>query len=228
MQNLRFWLVRKYCMLCAAQHTRSCFYACCQLTAAAALLCSTQDPNLTFGDWATRTNARINEIKQQQDSVAAVSISGPDGITATVGQVVAAFQAAGASTAWLPAAPAVGPPLSVADYNLATWDGNTTAYLSCNLDIRGPEYLGMCTDMPVTCASQTNDTAPYSCARVEDNSTVPGTIRNSTYRWEKAPVLTDAAQHRCLCCTRRMKDNIWACSALVFSAQSCAQGGCSA
>ncbi|WIA39913.1 hypothetical protein OEZ86_013355 [Tetradesmus obliquus] len=141
-----------------------------------------QDPNLTFGDWATRTNARINEIKQQQDSVAAVSISGPDGITATVGQVVAAFQAAGATTAWLPAAPAVGPPLSVADYNLATWDGNTTAYLSCNLDIRGPEYLGMCTDMPVTCASQTNDTAPYSCARVGDNSTVPGTIRNSTYR----------------------------------------------
>eukprot|EP00883_Tetradesmus_obliquus_P001212 jgi/Sobl393_1/11292/SZX78320.1 len=141
-----------------------------------------QDPNLTFGDWATRTNARINEIKQQQDSVAAVSISGPDGITATVGQVVAALQAAGATTAWLPAAPAVGPPLSVADYNLATWDGNTTAYLSCNLDIRGPEYLGMCTDMPVTCASQTNDTAPYSCARVGDNSTVPGTIRNSTYR----------------------------------------------
>jgi hypothetical protein len=145
-------------------------------------LASLQDPNLTFGDWATRTAARIAEIKTQQDSVAAVSITGPDGTTATVGQVLAAFQAAGATTAWLPAAPAVGSPVAIADYNLATWDGNTTAYLSCNLELRGPEYLGTCTDMPVTCAGQTNDTAPYACTRIEDNSTVSGSIRNSTYR----------------------------------------------
>jgi hypothetical protein len=141
-----------------------------------------QDPNLTFGDWAIRTTARIAEIKTQQDSVAAVSITGPDGTTATVGQVLAAFRAAGATTAWLPAAPALGSPVVIADYNLATWDGNTTAYLSCNLELRGPEYLGTCTDMPVTCASQSNDTAPYACTRIEDNSTVPGSVRNSTYR----------------------------------------------
>jgi hypothetical protein len=149
--------------------------------------------------------------------VAAVSVSGPDGATATVGQVVAAFQAAGATAAWLPAAPAIGPPIAVADYNLATWDGKTTAYLSCNLDLRGPEYLGTCIDMPVTCAAQTNDTAPYSCMRAADNSTVPGSIRNSTYRCEQASVMVQrqriacAAHHLCLAalCTAAVLAEYW-------------------
>jgi hypothetical protein len=95
-------------------------------------------------------------------------------------QVRAAFAAAGANTTWLPAAPAVSP-LAV-DYNLATWDGNTTAYLTCNLNIRGPEYLGSCASLPVTCTSNAADSAPYNCTRVSDGTPVAGNISSATYR----------------------------------------------
>lgn len=92
----------------------------------------------------------------------------------------AAFAAAGANTTWLPAAPALGP-LAV-DYNLATWGGNTTAYLTCNLDIRGPEYLGRCVAMPVSCTSNPVDSRPYNCTKLDDSSVILGSISNATYR----------------------------------------------
>lgn len=97
-------------------------------------------------------------------------------------QVRAAFAAANATASFLPAAPALGA-LAV-DYNLAVWEGNTTAYLTCNLDIRGPEYLGTCVDMPVTCAANTaaSDARPYNCTRLSDGGVVAGNISDASYR----------------------------------------------
>jgi hypothetical protein len=97
-----------------------------------------------------------------------------------VGQVQAAFTAAGANSTFLPAAPAVGP-LAV-DYNLAVWEGNTTAYLGCNLEVRGPEYQGRCAGMPVTCQPLTIDSRPYNCTSLTDGSVISGNISNANYR----------------------------------------------
>jgi hypothetical protein len=143
-----------------------------------------QDANLTFIDYGARVQARIVELAAQEADVAAISITGPDSRKATIAQVRSAFQSAGGNTTWLPAAPALGSLLAV-DYNLATWSGNTTAYMTCNLAIRGPEYLGTCSDMPVSCAVNSSDTSgmyPYKCNRVSDNGTVAGSISNSSYR----------------------------------------------
>lgn len=141
----------------------------------------TQDPGVTFSTYATRTIARIAEIATQQANVLQISIQSPDSTNATISDIVDAFKAAGASTTTLPASPSLGP--FALDYNLAQWGGNTTAYLTCNLDVRGPEYLGACVDLPVTCTNNPgSDTRPYNCTKVADNSTVPGTIRNITYR----------------------------------------------
>lgn len=140
-----------------------------------------QDPNITFSTYATRTIARIAEIAAQQASVRQISIQGPNKLTATIGDITAAFAAAGANTTVLPAAPGLGQ--FAIDYNLAQWDGNTTAYLTCNLDIRGPEYLGTCVDLPVTCTTNTgSDTNPYNCTNLSDGTSVPGSIRNVSYR----------------------------------------------
>lgn len=95
-------------------------------------------------------------------------------------QVRAAFTAANVTASFLPAAPALGG-LAV-DYNLAVWDGNTTAYLTCNLDIRGPEYVGTCMDMPVTCAANAVDARPYNCTRLSDGAGVAGNISDASYR----------------------------------------------
>jgi hypothetical protein len=138
-----------------------------------------QDAGISFAEYATRARARITEIAAQQASVAALSIVGPDQ-TATVGQLQAAFTAAGANNTFVPAASAIT--LLAVDYNLATWEGNTTAYLSCNLAVRGPEYLGRCVDMPVTCGSTTIDAQPYNCSSLADGSVVAGNISDASYR----------------------------------------------
>jgi hypothetical protein len=142
-----------------------------------------QDAGITFAEYASRARARIAEIAAQQADIAALTINGPAEQSATVGQVVAAFTAAGANTTWLPAAPALGvSDRPVTDYNLATWSGNATAYLTCNLGVRGPEYLGRCLPMPVSCTASVVDGAPYVCTRLGTNTTVPGSLANATYR----------------------------------------------
>jgi hypothetical protein len=99
--------------------------------------------------------------------------------------VVAAFQAAGANATWLPPAPALSA-VGVDDYNLASWGGNVTAFLTCSLDTRGPEFLGSCQPMPVACAVQTpaSSDVPYACTRASDGSNVTGSLANATYRQE--------------------------------------------
>lgn len=65
------------------------------------------------------------------------------------------------------------------DYNLINWLGNTTAYMRANLDTRGPEYLGTCQDMSVSCVATSNDTTPYNCTLLANNATVGGNITSS-------------------------------------------------
>lgn len=68
-------------------------------------------------------------------------------------------------------------------YNLVEWQGNNTAYMSCDLPSRGREYVGQCAAMPVTCvANGNNDTVPYNCTDAATNATVPGTLASVTYR----------------------------------------------
>lgn len=148
-------------------------------TAAAIAATDLQDAGISFAGYAARARARIIEIADQQASVAALPIAGPDQ-TATVGQVQAAFTAAGANSTFVPAAPAIAP-LAV-EYNLATWGGNTTAYLGCSLAVRGPEYLGRCVNMPVTCGPTAVDAQPYNCSSLADGSGVAGNISDASYR----------------------------------------------
>jgi len=67
-------------------------------------------------------------------------------------------------------------------YNLAAWEGSTTAYLTCNLDMRGPEYQGRCVALPVSCKAQSVDSQPYNCTKLADGSLVPGNISIAAYR----------------------------------------------
>lgn len=137
---------------------------------------------MTFATYANRTIARVAEIGVQQANVSGISMAGPNSTTTTIAAITAAFKSAGANTTVLPASTDINQ--FAVDYNLASWDGNTTAYLTCNLDIRGPDYVGKCTDLPVQCVvNPGSDTNPYNCTRFSDNSTVAGSIRNVTYRW---------------------------------------------
>jgi len=47
------------------------------------------------------------------------------------------------------------------DYNQVVWDGGPECYMTCNLQVRGPEYLGQCVDR-ITCTRE-NNTIPYEC-----------------------------------------------------------------
>uniref|UniRef100_A0A7S0NBN4 Polycystin cation channel PKD1/PKD2 domain-containing protein n=1 Tax=Chlamydomonas leiostraca TaxID=1034604 RepID=A0A7S0NBN4_9CHLO len=68
-------------------------------------------------------------------------------------------------------------------YNLISWDGNTTAYMVANLDVRGPAYLGTCTSLPVSClVNQNNDTVPYNCTDLSTGAPVPGNLSDISYR----------------------------------------------
>ncbi len=69
------------------------------------------------------------------------------------------------------------------DYNLVVWQGNNTAYLTCELPNRGPEYYGTCTNMAVTCLNNNNnDTIPYNCTRLSDGAPVTGSLSVVAYR----------------------------------------------
>ncbi len=127
--------------------------------------------------------ARLAEIERQRVSVASTSLAPPGyRASSTVGTLRAAFESAGGNASVLPRPISLPAPFNI-DYNLATWEGSSTAYLTCNLALRGAEYIGMCTPMEVVCTPNgTNDTRPYNCTRSASNTTVPGTIRDAGYR----------------------------------------------
>ncbi|GIL44962.1 hypothetical protein Vafri_2402 [Volvox africanus] len=109
----------------------------------------------------------------------------------TVGGILKTFNNSNANNTFLPnpTDPLLGS-LRIS-YNFATWVGNTSAYMRCNLADRAPDYVGQCVAMKVTCLSTVNDTMPYICSRNETYTdgtsnivTVPGTIGDGTYRAE--------------------------------------------
>lgn len=51
--------------------------------------------------------------------------------------------------------------LNFIEYNQVTWSGGADAYLTCNLEVRGPEYIGAC-QQSIEC-SRPNNTVPYEC-----------------------------------------------------------------
>ncbi|KAL6749264.1 hypothetical protein V8C86DRAFT_2852326 [Haematococcus lacustris] len=66
-------------------------------------------------------------------------------------------------------------------YNLTWWQGNTTAYLSCNLDSRAPEYQGTCVAMPVSCNATGNESTPYNCTNYVTGA-LTGNVSDTLYR----------------------------------------------
>jgi len=66
------------------------------------------------------------------------------------------------------------------EYNLVKWAGNTTGYLKCDLEKRGPEYLGTCTPQAVTCAASGSDTAPWECTDGTSSALFPATSPYNT------------------------------------------------
>ena len=61
-------------------------------------------------------------------------------------------------------------------YNLVSWEGSATAYMTCNLGSRAPEYSGRCAAAAnVTCRQQSgNATMPYLCTDLKTGIPGPG------------------------------------------------------
>jgi len=152
------------------------------------------NPNITGLDIVQRANARIAEVQgQMQDTLINVTLIPPP--TSSIGnktilEVVSQFLAAGASdplvanvsNVFLPDANSTALGDLRFDYNLVFWQGNTSAYMQCNLDQRGPKWLGVCQPMNVTCLVQANDTVPYICTDIASNTTIGGSLNNLAYR----------------------------------------------
>lgn len=140
------------------------------------------DPAISFATLASRAQARITEVRGQAAEAAAIVVPAPLGNT-TLANILSAFTAAGASRTFLPqqTAPALAP-LNFT-YDLATWQGNTTAYMQCALDARGAQFIGTCVAQNVTCAVTANDTTPYNCTDVASGSAIAGNISVVAYRW---------------------------------------------
>ena len=72
------------------------------------------------------------------------------------------------------------------EYNFVSWTGNTTAYMQCALDSRGPQYLGQCVTMNQTCTVSNLDTAPYNCTLPGGTApyptSLPYNLSNADYR----------------------------------------------
>jgi hypothetical protein len=106
-------------------------------------------------------------------------------VNTTLGALVDTFSAANASARAVPrpSSPLLGK--MTTSYNLAIWAGNTTAYMKCDLEDRGKDYLGECVAMNVTCTASTNDTVPYTCVDLTSatpNTTIPGSLSTPSYR----------------------------------------------
>ncbi|GLC33126.1 hypothetical protein PLESTB_000367500 [Pleodorina starrii] len=100
----------------------------------------------------------------------------------TVKDVALAFAAANATNATLPDPDNRELKEYGIAYDLVSWQGNTTAYMRCALELRAPSYTGECVAMNNTCVATVNDTVPYNCTYLPGGATVPGSLANSSYR----------------------------------------------
>lgn len=138
------------------------------------------DAGMTHVQYGARAAARIAEIGTQQVSVAGIQVTGPLA-TLAVADVKTAFATAGANATVLPAMTSISGPLNIS-YNLVAWQGNTTAYLLCNMPGRAPSYVGTCQTNTVACVATTTDRTPYNCTTLSTGATVLGNISQSSYR----------------------------------------------
>lgn len=163
----------------------------------------TQDPNMTFVAWGSRAEARASEIAAQRAEVDAMALhldavgdGGSGGGGKTVGALVRAFRGAGATSSFLPPLNSTALGAYAAAYDLASWGGGAYEFVSCDLVRRAPEYVGVCSAKPVSCAPTSDDNRPYNCTRLIDGgggdgngnggapagTTVQGNLTSSAYR----------------------------------------------
>ncbi len=71
--------------------------------------------------------------------------------------------------------------LAQVNYDFIVWPGNTTAYLYCDLPLRGPQYVGTCISMDsLTCVASNNVSNPFACTNA--TSVIAGNISDTSYR----------------------------------------------
>ena len=204
------------------------------------------NPNVTLLDLSARAKARIIEASfQQNDTLFNITIPPPLSNTTydnlTVAEVVTYFEAginnyaAGAGISppqynnSLPDHNDTGLGPLRTDYNLVTWLGNTTAYMICDLPMRGPTYVGTCQDLTNTCTQTTTGDAsvPWTCTHlidgVDQNVTVKGSLADEAYRADCEAPCDHVQDCNILCqcygtCSSTQYCVCAACEALNFNA----------
>lgn len=144
------------------------------------------NPNVTLQYIATLAGARSVELSSIEDqTLNNITVTSPDSKRypdKTLNQIVNQFLMAGATSplTWA-TKPASLPDMNSTalgdlrtDYNFVAFEGNSTAYLQCNLQQRGPEYVGTCTNMPVSCILSGTDNPPYNCTDYATGSNFTG------------------------------------------------------
>lgn len=142
-------------------------------------------PNMTTVELGTRSTARIAEVQFQQQEVGNLSLTAPDGTTFLISDLLSSFSTANAQTnttfTTLPSADDSDLGSFAVNYNLVTWQGNTTAYAKCDLINRGPDYVGICIDRNVSCVINT-DNPPYNCTEYATGIPIAGNLSVEAYR----------------------------------------------
>jgi hypothetical protein len=140
-----------------------------------------RDATATVPVLGLRAAARIAEIYQQQNEVLLMKLPMGNLTGITVGRLYAAYTGAGANASTVVQSTKLANPFSV-NYNYVTWQGNTTAYMVCDLVDRSPEYKGTCQAAPVLCSKTSNENRPWICTVAGTNTTIPGFINQTDYR----------------------------------------------
>eukprot|EP00798_Chlamydomonas_sp_ICE-L_P027239 gene27239-2493_t len=140
-----------------------------------------------FPSMSLLADARLAEMAFQEGEVNSTTIQAPAFADSypvlTVKEILDLYESAGATSGILPHPSSTSMGVLATDYNLATWDGNTTAYTDCDLAVRAPEYLGSCTSKNVTCnVSSDASSQPFNCTQLPGGETVVGDLSVASNR----------------------------------------------
>jgi hypothetical protein len=153
------------------------------------------NPNITLQTLAGLSNNRTTELNSIQDETLNITITSP--LTSkypdkTLNEIVNQFLMAGASSplSWQTASSILLPDMNSSalgdlrtEYNFVSFKGNATAYLQCNLETRGKNYVGKCMEMPVSCALSGGDNPPYLCTEYSTGNNFTGLLMSdASYR----------------------------------------------
>lgn len=152
------------------------------------------NPNVTLQSIASLARARTTELDTIQDQTLGITVPSPDSKSypvKTLNEIVNQFLMAGATSPlnWA-RTPATLPDMNSTalgdlrtEYNFVAFQGNSTAYLQCNLNQRGPKYVGTCVNMPVSCKLSGTDNPPYNCTEYATGSNFTGlSMSDVSYR----------------------------------------------